>query len=320
MILFLRTNIARSIGHVNGLAFWMEYIKKHGPYGHRASDFHVRDEERKFEHVIFDRYFGLVRLNMNALDLLGCACALALSDFSEIKKNEPSYRIDEADSIIAGILTIVRWVIVSGGDNKMLTYSITPPDPNANHDAILKNVNISDNHSARVLHRWCIGHRIFFVLIQGIIHCSKRLAEETSPRKTARLATELNIVLTASRAAMQFASDMSPADYADIVRPDMASVSPIFSGLFLEDHAVMLSDFKKIGVKLVEKDRLKLKETVSEVYDAHASVCEHAVGLHNESLLSGRPQACERSAGNDLRTRWKTRALSRLEPRTERHE
>ncbi|ATU72870.1 hypothetical protein CT154_08460 [Komagataeibacter xylinus] len=285
-----------------------------GPYALDLHDYRIPDTQRKADHAMFDRYFGIARVNMDvsSVDMLGASCIVVMSAFMAVKQAEWSYNPEQSRSIIHGIRTVLEWVLLHHG-----------PDPGLHgHDTfhharaaspLAPDSQGNDAAPARILNRWKVGHQIFFILIQGILLCSRMISTVSDPGKVDTLIQGLRDVLIASRSAMELAGDMLPADYVSIVRPHMSRMSPSFSGLFLEDHAVMLVEFRKINQKIGADSRSALVGIISELYEAHAGVCEHVTGKDRQSLMSARHKSAGLSASQDLRTKWLKRAISRFE-------
>ncbi|GBQ56905.1 hypothetical protein [Komagataeibacter swingsii] len=287
-----------------------------GPYALDLNNYRVPDAQRKADHGMFDRYFGIARVNMDVspIDVLGASCIIVMSAFIGIKQAEWLYNTDQSRGIVDGMSTVLKWVLSyhdrdmerSGSDIfQRSNTALSRPSPGSDRN------NMS---APLILNRWKVGHQIFFILIQGILLCCRNIANEPDQEKVDTLARDLACVLAASRCAMEFAGDMLPADYISVVRPHMSQTSPSFSGLFLEDHAVMLIEFKKINQRIGADGRSSLVSIISELYEAHASVCEHVMGKNKQSLMSARHKGETLSAAHDLRNKWLNRATSRFDP------
>ncbi|GCE82646.1 hypothetical protein [Komagataeibacter diospyri] len=288
----------------------------YGPYALDLNEYKVPDAQRKADHGMFDRYFGIARVNMDVspIDMLGASCIIVMSAFLGIKQAEWLYNTDQSRSIIDGMYTVLKWVL-SYHDHDMeqpyhdIFQRISTASSQLGPGSERNNIS-----PPLILNRWKIGHQIFFILIQGILLCCRNISSEPDLKKVNTLARDLQYVLVASRFAMEFAGDMLPADYISVVRPHMSQMSPSFSGLFLEDHAVMLIEFKKVNQRIGADDRSGLVSIISELYEAHASVCEHVMGKNKQSLMSARHKSDTLSAAHDLRNKWLKRATSRFDP------
>ena len=287
-----------------------------GPYALGLHDYSIPDTRRKADHAMFDRYFGVARVNMDvsSVDMLGASCIIVMSAFMGIKQAELLYNTEQSRAILDGMHTVLKWVLLHHDQNiKLPDYDIFLRD-NAARDPSCMGAGRNNASASLILDRWKVGHQIFFILIQGILLCSRIIASEPDAEKVDMLSRDLRGVLIASRCAMEFAGDMLPADYISIVRPHMSQISSSFSGLFLEDHAVMLIEFKKINQKIDTDSRNGLVRIISELYEAHANVCEHVMGENQQSLMSARHAQKDLSAAHDLRNKWLKRATSRFDP------
>lgn len=291
-------------------------VMTHGPYALHLQEYRVPDTQRKADHAMFDRYFGIARINMDvsAIDVLGASCIVVMSAFMAIKQAEWSYNTEQSCAIINGIHAVLKWVLLHHEQDLKLQDCDIFRQAGAASSLSASSSERNNTCPTHILNRWKVGHQIFFILIQGVLLCSRMISSESDPIKADRFVKSLRGVLIASRFAMEFAGDMLPADYISVVRPHMAQVSPSFSGLFLEDHAVMLIEFKKINQRIGADSRSGLVSIVSELYEAHASVCEHVMGENKKSLMSGRHKDENLSASHALRTKWLKRATSRFDP------
>ncbi|WP_182356156.1 hypothetical protein [Komagataeibacter europaeus] len=291
-------------------------VMAYGPYALSLQEYRVPDTQRKADHAMFDRYFGIARVNMDisAIDMLGASCIVVMSAFMAIKQAEWLYNTEQSRAIINGIHTVLKWVLLHHEqDLKLRDYDIFRQDGAAS-SLSASGSGRNNTYPTHILNRWKVGHQIFFILIQGVLLCSRIISNESDPKKVDKFVQDLRGVLIASSFAMEFAGDMLPADYISVVRPHMSQVSPSFSGLFLEDHAVMLIEFKNINQRIGADSRSGLVSIVSELYEAHASVCEHVMDKNQQSLMSIRHKGKTLSASHDLRTKWLKRATSRFDP------
>lgn len=291
-------------------------VMVHGPYALDLNEYRVPDARRKADHGMFDRYFGIVRVNMDisAVDMLGASCIIVMSAFIGIKQAEWLYNTDQSRGIIDGMATVLKWVLsYHGRDMDLPEHDGFQPGDTAS-SRMDHGWERNNTSPPLILDRWKVGHQIFFILIQGILLCCRNISNEPDLEKVEILVSDLRRVLVASRLAMEFAGDMLPADYVSVVRPHMSQMSPSFSGLFLEDHAVMLAEFKKVNQCLGAEGRNSLVSIISELYQAHASVCEHVMGKDRQSLMAARHKGETLSAAHDLRNKWLKRATSRFDP------
>jgi hypothetical protein len=131
--------------------------------------------------------------------------------------------------------------------------------------------------------RWMVGHQLFFTLIQGAIvglNCvAGAAADQQLPEAEEGLALA-GAFLRSSAAAMKFASDFAPADYAATVRSAMAppKVRAGFSGLQTRDHACLVRRFGAVkpvlaalGGRVAAHE--EFVESVVTAYAAHEFIC-----------------------------------------------
>jgi hypothetical protein len=147
------------------------------------------------------------------------------------------------------------------------------------------------------LDRWKVGHRFFFVLIQGLItehaRLESALRDENWDEVELRLRTSTQL-WWASSIALRFSSTFSREDYESIVRPAMMPphVSSGFSGLHSADHRVLLAYLRgsrKGLVSLPQRARASHGQylwALSHTYQEHIRVCEKFVDEHGTSLVA----------------------------------
>src|SRR5207248_2111229 len=120
--------------------------------------------------------------------------------------------------------------------------------------------------------RWILGHRLFFVQIQGVIVGINSFLANQAAGDADEAAEGLNLAATflrSSAASMKFASDFDPAVYERHVRPAMApAVRADFSGLQTRDHAYLVRRFGEVKRALA---------TMSEPFEAGEAFVEALV-------------------------------------------
>jgi hypothetical protein len=148
---------------------------------------------------------------------------------------------------------------------------------------------------ANPLHRWRVGHHLFFVLIQGLILALRRFELATTKSMQVEAALHLESatsLLWASAVVMRFAGDFPEKDYDDQVRSTMMPprVSDGFSGLLSHDHRVMLEILKRLRPVFaqlpagLERPRDRFLAALNSAYECHIFVCRRFAGDKAPSL------------------------------------
>ncbi|MFC9587009.1 hypothetical protein ACFVJ8_29880 [Streptomyces yangpuensis] len=145
--------------------------------------------------------------------------------------------------------------------------------------------------------RWCLGHQVFFALIQALIvtvGCLRESLEDDPDdvEGACRLLEDATILMVGSGASMRYAGDFTRSHYADAVRPAMMPpyINAKFSGLQVRDHRVLLKLINRLKPLLVEPDPAVdksyriLLDAMSTAYDAHIDVCSRFGGDRESSL------------------------------------
>lgn len=154
----------------------------------------------------------------------------------------------------------------------------------------------ADGRAHDALRRWVRGHRIFMVLIQGLVIAVNELTDAVAQTATDRAAESLDLALSlmrASEAALRFAGDFTPDEYEALVRPTLMppAAPPGLSGLHWRDHEYMVKRLVEARQLLSEVDpslvplRARFREAYAAAYDAHRFVCARFVGEDVGSLL-----------------------------------
>jgi hypothetical protein len=154
----------------------------------------------------------------------------------------------------------------------------------------------ADGRPSDALRRWIRGHRIFMVLIQGLVIAVDELTDAVARAETDRAAEALDLAVSlmrASEAALRFAGDFTPEEYQDLVRPTlMPPAAPSgLSGLNWRDHEHLVKRLAASRELLAGVDpslvplRARFREAYAAAYDAHRFVCARFVGEDVGSLL-----------------------------------
>jgi hypothetical protein len=174
--------------------------------------------------------------------------------------------------------------------------------------------------------RWSRGHRIFAVLIQGLVVAlgclTSRRPADVEP--TAALAITVRL-MRAATAALRLAADLPAARYAQWIRPRMAPphAPPGVSGTWWSDHAYMVTMLRKLWPWLPQLDKsnpsqmMALRRELTMTYAAHRSICAAFVGPSASSLLSasgGIPATTALARLSTSRQRLLNRHGGRLDP------
>lgn len=151
------------------------------------------------------------------------------------------------------------------------------------------------DYAVNPLKRWKVGHKIFFVHIQGLIIELRRFKAAIQSGNFA--AADQNLrraghLMFASAPLMAFTGDFSPAEYAEEVRPTMCPPNTIegFSGLLSRDHRELVrlfSELRPIFMTLpscLNAARQYFLSGGAALYEAHKFVCEKFGGGSQTSL------------------------------------
>jgi hypothetical protein len=188
-----------------------------------------------------------------------------------------------------------QWAALRGGFAALLDY-LCGPGPVAQAVEYHAVPARADGDPVAALRRWVRGHRLFMVLIQGLVLVAGEVADglRRDEAAAAEAALELAVVLMqACAAALRFASDFGPDEYEDVVRPTlMPPAAPEgLSGLHWRDHEHMLARFAALRQPLAAAPeefaplRARFRAAYSAVYDDHRLVCARFVGEDATSLL-----------------------------------
>ncbi|MFD0634322.1 hypothetical protein [Catenulispora yoronensis] len=151
-----------------------------------------------------------------------------------------------------------------------------------------------DGHTAFA--RWKTGHRMFYVITQGI-SCALIATAHAAARGNAiatRAALEAATALSRSAAvAIRFTADFPAEVYRTAVRPRMTPphAPPGFSGLAGRDHRELVRVYRTVGPVIATLDReqfaaSEFRAATDEMFAAHQAVCCEFVGQRDPSLLT----------------------------------
>ncbi len=154
----------------------------------------------------------------------------------------------------------------------------------------------ADGRPSDALRRWVRGHRIFMVLIQGLVIAVDELADTVARAESDQAAEALDLaasLMRASEAALRFAGDFTREEYQDLVRPTLMppAAPPGLSGLHWRDHEHLVKRLAEVRQLLAGVDptlvplRAAFREAYAAAYDAHRFVCARFVGEDVGSLL-----------------------------------
>jgi hypothetical protein len=148
---------------------------------------------------------------------------------------------------------------------------------------------------AAALRRWRRGHRLFFVVTQGIVPALSGLARAISEddRPTARSALSAAAALSrGAAAALRFTADFAPEAYADTVRPSMVppDVPPGFSGVQSPDHQMLVRLHRRMRPVFASLDPeawpiRAFQDASAEMFAAHMGVCDRFGESEHPSIL-----------------------------------
>lgn len=145
------------------------------------------------------------------------------------------------------------------------------------------------------LRRWRCGHRLFFVVTQGIFAALSGMARAVSEDDRPTATSALSAAATLSRSAataLRFTADFPAQAYADTVRPSMMppSVPPGFSGVQGPDHQVLVELYRRMRPVFAALDPeawpiRAFQDATAEMFAAHMGVCDRFGGSEHPSIL-----------------------------------
>jgi hypothetical protein len=247
----------------------------------------------------YDTYFGVTRVEPvdRPVDIMALSIARAL--FEHIYDAEQSGLQQSSGRYSADLVCALN---SAAG---ILRLGLTGGDPTASADCHrVRDIASDVGNLVRVapeaapidaLLRWRRGHQVFFVLMQGLI-LSANLAIDAIvggdiSRARFALATA-TACMDGAGAALRYAGDFSPTQYARTVRPAMGPplVNPRFSGLQARDHRVMLNRFQDVRLKIDRSTGAlagayaRFRHATAQAYAAHKFVCARFGGSSEPSL------------------------------------
>ncbi|MFD8221343.1 hypothetical protein ACFV2U_48785 [Streptomyces sp. NPDC059697] len=200
------------------------------------------------------------------------------------------------DAVRSGTdLAAEHWRALRHGFAAMLGHLVGFPVPSPEADPG-PGPRHADGLPRDALRRWVRGHRIFMVLIQGLVIAVDELTDAVDRAETDRAAESLDLAVSlmrASEAALRFAGDFTPEEYEDLVRPTLMppAAPPGLSGLHWRDHEYLVKRLAEARQLLAAVDpslvtlRARFREAYAAAYDAHRFVCARFVGDDVGSLL-----------------------------------
>lgn len=145
------------------------------------------------------------------------------------------------------------------------------------------------------LRRWRCGHRLFFVVTQGIVSALSGMARAVSEGDQRTACSALLAAATLSRsaaAALRFTADFPAQAYADSVRPSTMppGVPPGFSGVQGPDHQVLVELYRRMRPVFAALDPetwpiQAFQDASAEMFAAHIGVCDRFGGREHPSIL-----------------------------------
>jgi hypothetical protein len=235
----------------------------------------VRDEslprepaESTLDHTqrSYDDYFDVGRAGGWPVPVLRKALATALGDALPDYLNGHSLTEEEVAGYARALNRLADWLLVPTEVGEAL---LAAPSRNAG--------------GVVALDRWKIQHRLFFVLLHGMLYLLHVLEEALDREHAPVIAAILDdfaILMEASAYGFKLSGDFSAADYEAVVRPDMEAHDPHFSGLFSADHKELVTSLRVL--KRVPDDfadeLARVNSAIGLAYGYHAYVCERVIG------------------------------------------
>ena len=161
---------------------------------------------------------------------------------------------------------------------------------------------------------WQEFHWAFFVDVQGLILCMRRLALMLDQHDLKGAEQELHsatVLMRASASAMVLAGSFPKADYENTIRPSMTQpnvASDNFSGLMSWEHGVLVNLWRELTPRFATlPDALhdahrEFANAYGDMAEGHVHVCAKFVGRDGSSLRFGDREALK-SLENFGRTR-----------------
>jgi hypothetical protein len=236
-----------------------------------------------------DRFFGVRRVVGEAAPLFGAAVMVAYLDaVDDIELRGTDLPVDHLMDLMRG-----AWVLCG-----LEAHSI-----NALPDWRTRQL---DADAAE--RRWKVGHRLFFVLNQGILARLGALAEAVAAGDAAGRTEALrscSLLLRAAGAALHFTADFAPEHYLDRVRPSMMPphVPPGFSGLDGRDHQVLIEVFRELRPvfsSLADAEAAIFRDAARCMLESHSCVCDRFGGAEHPSLRMLADDADTRQAASGV--------------------
>lgn len=244
-------------------------------------------------HRTLDRFFRVRRVDGVSAELLAQSILLSICHLQRTRWGAHRCPANAAE-LMSGWVTLI---------NEVLDWGVPSDDPSLSDDEYTRMPLEPAVPGTSEMDLWIAAHHVFFPFIQGLILVAAK-AEERGGVETVE---RIRILFKGSISAMRTTNDIRREEYENTIRPSMAAAGHDFSGLFSVDHSHMLA----LLPMLKHIDDGSLRYVLEDVYDQHASVCEHLVGAHQPSLSSRRSQKFPDGPAA-LRGAWKNRAVSRL--------
>lgn len=159
--------------------------------------------------------------------------------------------------------------------------------------------------------RWKRGHKVFFLVLQGLIVRLRRFQSTISGGQLEQADQHLQSaarLMAGAASIMRFTGDFPQKKYESEVRPTMCPPNTIdgFSGLLSRDHAELLliiRELKPVFANLppqLAHTRRMFFDALAAVYDCHIHVCDQFGGGKTGSLRMN--ESTEKSSVEVLET------------------
>jgi hypothetical protein len=237
---------------------------------------HWRDEEQCREH---DEYFGVVRITGPAGENF---LAGLVAGYLRILDHVDRCGTDLSDA---------QWQALLDLPYQVFGYASAKPIAARAVNERPRGLVVAQESA---IERWRVGHQFFFTVIQSLtvaVSCAMRAAQDHDDPSVVDALTLARVCAYAAASSMRLASEFSPAEYAERVRPTMLppDVGAGFSGFQTRDHRRLLEVFHQLHAQrsqlaAVGEPYARFVSAVEDMYSAHAGVCAHFGGISAPSL------------------------------------
>ena len=251
-----------------------EISYKFTPYN--QSEFKQAFSMQDKEYAVFDAFFMVQRVSGDPFNIFMKSFIQAYSQIlQEYRQSENSLSNVEWKELWTALDSF--FIFLNPPLSSSFSLEVNTKSSISPHD-------VCNQSSVSALHRWQVGHHIFFKITQSLIITFNLFQQTFKVGNINQASIVLELATKLMRGAVisfYFTADFPPDDYETIVRPAMATpkVEISLSGLMNEDHKYLnnlLPSLKVIFAKSDPKLRPYQEEFIKvfgQMYDAHKHVC-----------------------------------------------